>query len=215
MTKNKRSNYLIDKPFQIGFISRYVVIIIMVTILVFLATGTYYWIVSSFGKFKLDTAVTYSKRGYLTFNGKKIYNYDKEKIQLYEDVDEFDQEIYRCYRTYEESTTRYKTGDIIETVDVTGLEPVIGKITKYTTRFKIIFFPLLWAGIVLVLVISIFSLFFSHRMAGPIYRLRISLDKMLSGDNDFKIRVRKNDFFVNIIERLEKLRQKTAEKKGK
>jgi len=38
--------------------------------------------------------------------------------------------------------------------------------------------------------------------------MRVSLDRMLAGDFDFKIRVRKNDFFINIVEKLEQLRLK-------
>ncbi len=49
-------------------------------------------------------------------------------------------------------------------------------------------------------------------MAGPIYRMRISLDRMLQGDYDFKINVRKTDYFITIVEKLEKLRQKIARK---
>jgi hypothetical protein len=45
-------------------------------------------------------------------------------------------------------------------------------------------------------------------MAGPVYRMRISLDRMLAGDYDFKIRVRRNDFFRNIVEKIELLRMK-------
>jgi hypothetical protein len=50
-------------------------------------------------------------------------------------------------------------------------------------------------------------------MAGPIYRIRVSLDRMLSGDNDFIIKVRKNDFFQNIVDKLEQLRQQIIKKK--
>ncbi|MBR3731897.1 MAG: hypothetical protein IKN25_04545, partial [Spirochaetales bacterium] len=46
------------------------------------------------------------------------------------------------------------------------------------------------------------------KMAGPIYRIRVSLDRMNSGDLDFKIRARQGDFFLNIVEKLEHFRIK-------
>ncbi|MCK4799235.1 MAG: hypothetical protein KAT05_17815 [Spirochaetes bacterium] len=208
MAKSRRSNYLIDKPFQLGFISRYVIIIIITIIAAFLATFCYYWIDSYIGKFKLNQSVIYMRRGHLTFQGKKIYDYSKEKIKVYEDIDEFDNKVFKCYQSFDVSTTRYETGDIVLNVAEADLKPEIGSIKIPTSRFKMIFFPLLWTGVALIIIISIFSLFFSHRMAGPIYRMRVSLDRMLAGDNDFKVRIRKNDFFVNIVDRLEQLRQK-------
>jgi hypothetical protein len=48
-------------------------------------------------------------------------------------------------------------------------------------------------------------------MAGPIYRLRLCLDRMLEGDYDFVVKLRTKDFYQNIADRLEKLRQKLSE----
>lgn len=213
MAKTRRTNYLIDKPFQIGFILRYVVIIISTIIIAFLLTGFYFWFVSSIGKFKLDTAVTYIERGQQTFQNKKIFKYDKDNIKVYEDYDNnTKKKIYKCYQTYDVSTVKYQVDEIIPNIDESALEPDIGPITKTTTRFNIILFPLIWTGLSLIIIITLYSLFFSHRMAGPIYRIRVSLDRMLQGDMDFKVKVRKNDYFVNIVDRLEQLRQKFKDK---
>jgi len=201
---NKRKNYLIDKDFQLGFIFRFVVIIIITIVGAFFITGAYYWIVSNVGDLKLDTTIIYNKRDYIKFDGKQVYDYPKEMIQIYEDKDLNGKTVYRCYNPFQSG---YKKGDIIENVDKHQIQPVIGMVSKSTTRFNIIFFPLLYTGIALLIIISIFSLFFSHRMAGPIYRLRISLDRMLTGDLDFKIACRKKDFFLNIVDRLERFRQ--------
>ena len=204
MGKNKRSNYLIDKSFQLGFILRFMLIIIVSIAIVFFATVLYYYIVSNVGEFKLNTSLTYSRRGYIEHQGNQVYNYDKEQIEVYE-KSESGNKVYICYNNKQNSN--YKVGDIVPDVIESSLEKKIGPVTRTTTRFRIIFYPLLFTGLVSIILISLYSLFFSHRMAGPIYRMRVSLDRLLSGDYDFVIKVRKNDFFINIVERLEKLRQ--------
>lgn len=210
MAKSKRSNFLIDKPFQLGFIFRYLVIIILTVIVVLALIAGYYWFVSNYGEFKLNTIITYTSRGYIKDQGKQIYEFDKEKILVIEEMDQSGNIIYKCYNPF--SSKKYKTGDIIENLSKNDLKPQIGSINRTTTRFWIILYPLIITGGVLIIIISIYSLFFSHRMAGPIYRMRISLDRMLQGDYDFKINVRKTDFFITIVDKLEKLRQKIARK---
>ncbi len=209
---HKRKNYLIDKDFQLGFIFRFVVIIIITVIGAFAVTGIYYWIVSNVGDLKLDTTIIYNTRDYIKTDGKQVFDYPKEMIQVYEDHDASGNIVYKCYNPFQ---SKYNKGDVIENVSRSELQPVIGMVSKSTTRFNIIFFPLLYTGIALALIISIFSLFFSHRMAGPIYRIRVSLDRMLTGDLDFKISCRKHDFFLNIVDRLEKFRQMVVEERKK
>ncbi len=211
MAKSKRSNYLIDKPFQLGFITRFLVIILITIFFIYLVVGFYYWFISSIGELKYDVNVIYSKRDYIKFKGNQVYDYPKEKIEIYKEITD-GKVIYKCYKPY---LSNYKQGDIIQNVSEADLKKLIGKVDKTTTPFKMIFFPLLWTCIALILIISIYSLFFSHRMAGPIYRIRVSLDKMLASDYDFKIKARKTDFFLNIVTRLDELRQKILNLKAK
>ena len=109
-----------------------------------------------------------------------------------------------------QANTAYESDAVIELTneDVKLLEVVRGPFEKQTQRFFIIVPPLLVTCLILMVIIAVYSLFFSHKMAGPVYRMRISLDRMLTGDYDFKIRVRKNDFFRNIVEKIELLRMK-------
>ena len=106
--------------------------------------------------------------------------------------------------------TAYESDAVIELTseDIKLLEVVRGPFEKQTQRFFIVVPPLLITCLILMVIIAVYSLFFSHKMAGPVYRMRISLDRMLTGDYDFKIRVRKNDFFRNIVEKIELLRMK-------
>lgn len=210
MAKSKRSNFLIDKPFQLGFIFRYLIIIILTIILVLVIIAAYYWVTSNIGEYKLNTSITYITRGNQKFQGKQIFDYEKEKIYVIEDMDDNGNIVYKCHKSF--NSEKYKVGDVVENISKDDIKPVIGPVNRTTTRFKIIIFPLILAGIFLIVIISIYSLFFSHRMAGPIYRIRISLDRMLQNDYDFKIKVRKTDFYITIVEQLEKLRQKIAKK---
>jgi hypothetical protein len=212
VSKSKRSNYLIDKPFQLGFITRYVLIIIITIIIVFGLTGLYYWYLSNISELKLNTSLTYIVQGNMKKEGKQVYSYDKEKIEVYKDA-ENGKPIYKLYKTFSASEKQYTPDQVIENVDEKQLQPKIGPVTKHTDRFEIITPTLIATAVILILVISIYSLFFSHRMAGPIYRIRVSLDRLLTGDYDFKIQVRKKDFFINIVNKLEELRQQIIKKK--
>ncbi len=55
VAKSKRSNFLIDKPFQLGFIFRYLVIILLTIIIVLALIAAYYWFISNIGEYKLNT----------------------------------------------------------------------------------------------------------------------------------------------------------------
>ncbi|MEI6631417.1 MAG: methyl-accepting chemotaxis protein [bacterium] len=83
-----------------------------------------------------------------------------------------------------------------------NITPVIGKI-----------------GIVLLLglpVISIllllWGLVISHRIAGPIYRLEQELDKISKGDFSLRIRFRKKDELASIAQGINKVLDKIGEK---
>ena len=203
MAKSKRTNYLIDKPFQIGFIVKYVLVLIITIVIFFGIVALYYFQSSFLGTNFLDQNITVQTRGQIkTQDGYPVYLYDKEKIQVYKKSGN----SYFCYKSFE--NPNYTADDAVIGVSEKDLEPLYGSIPKQTKMFYLVIFPLLWMFIIIVVIISVYSLFFSHRMAGPIYRIRVSLERMLANDYDFKIRVRKNDFFINIIDKLELLRQK-------
>jgi methyl-accepting chemotaxis protein len=71
--------------------------------------------------------------------------------------------------------------------------------------FQVVFVPLLAANL-LVLIISVpFSLLYSHKIAGPIYRFEQSFDLLLSGDNNFMIVLRKRDEFKYLADKMNAL----------
>lgn len=61
-----------------------------------------------------------------------------------------------------------------------------------------------------------YTLLFSHRIAGPIYRINAVLRKMLEGEYPDKVTLRRGDFFHDTAELLEQLSRKAmrGEEKG-
>ncbi len=226
--KNKRGNYLIDKPFQISFILRFLVVILVTVALCFVAFAVYYFQDSLLGINKLNQDIEIIKRGYSTITGFQegsiIYTYDMGTktyddgfgneieqeigIEVYKEIDESGNVKYICFNPL--SSADFKKGDEVSNVDPTRLTKKEGQVKKRTKMFFLVIGPLSIMCLAIMIIISIYSLFFSHRMAGPVYRMRVSLDRLLAGDFDFKIKIRKKDFFQNIVDRLELLRQKVV-----
>ena len=205
MAKLKRQNYLIDKTFQLGFIGKYLMIILLTVVFCFGFVAFYYYQATLFGSKRLDQNVEIKTRSFTTAEGYKIFKYEKEQIDIYEKTENGVTEYY-CLNPYDNETI--KVGQIVNNVDINELTP--GSITsiKVTNLFSIIIFPLIWTCIAVMVIIGTYTLFFSHRIAGPIYRMKISLDRMLAGDYDFKIKVRKNDFHLELVDKMEQLRLK-------
>jgi methyl-accepting chemotaxis protein len=70
----------------------------------------------------------------------------------------------------------------------------------------------IWPVMLLSVIISgvvmcIFGLFLSHKMAGPAYRLRKDIAKMANGDLERKISLREKDYFQSIATDMDYLRQ--------
>jgi methyl-accepting chemotaxis protein len=74
-----------------------------------------------------------------------------------------------------------------------------------SSLFNVVLTPLIAANL-LVLIISVpFSLLYSHKIAGPIYRLQQSLDLLLSGEMDFMIKLRRRDEFKYLADKMNAL----------
>jgi hypothetical protein len=61
----------------------------------------------------------------------------------------------------------------------------------------------------------VYTLVFSHRIAGPVYRINAVLRQMLQGEYPDKVTLRRGDFFHDTAELLESLSQKAAGDRGK
>ncbi len=77
--------------------------------------------------------------------------------------------------------------------------------TNVAGLFQIILTPLIVANLIVLCVIIPYSLFYSHKVAGPIYRLEQSMDMLLGGDMDFIITLRRNDEFRYLADKMNAL----------
>ncbi len=71
---------------------------------------------------------------------------------------------------------------------------------------------LIWPVMLLSVIVSgaaiyIFGLFFSHKMAGPVYRLRTDIAEMTDGDLERKVSLREKDYFQLLATDINCLRQ--------
>ena len=77
--------------------------------------------------------------------------------------------------------------------------------TDVSSLFKIVLIPILAANMLILCIIVPYSLVYSNKVAGPVYRFQKSLDLLLEGQLDFMIRLRKKDEFKNIAEKMNAL----------
>jgi signal transduction histidine kinase len=70
--------------------------------------------------------------------------------------------------------------------------------------------------IILLLVlfgVGIAALLFSHRIVGPIFRIKRYIDMLADGQDIPPVKIRKNDEFQDVADSLERLRQRIASMK--
>lgn len=68
-------------------------------------------------------------------------------------------------------------------------------ISFLTNQQYMLSISILVVGIVLIVVLSIYGYFLSHRIAGPIYSIQKSLEKYNGNEADLIFHLRKDDFF--------------------
>jgi hypothetical protein len=78
------------------------------------------------------------------------------------------------------------------------------QLNMYTIQFNAV---VTLSALYLVL-ITIFSIFKSHKMAGPVFSIKRSLQRMAAGEPIEKVRVRKGDEFQELVEVLNEVIQK-------
>ncbi len=61
----------------------------------------------------------------------------------------------------------------------------------------------IWPALIIIaLVIGIHSIFITHKVFGPLYRLRKSLQQMQEGDLSFEAKIRNKDYLIEYIDEL-------------
>ncbi|MBW2645608.1 MAG: hypothetical protein JRE23_05440 [Deltaproteobacteria bacterium] len=70
---------------------------------------------------------------------------------------------------------------------------------------------LLHFSVPVLLVIGVLVIIFSHRIVGPIYRVKRALDDLIAGKDVQEIRFRENDEFQSLVPRINKVIQLVKE----
>ena len=78
----------------------------------------------------------------------------------------------------------------------------------YFNAFQLYWPPIVFTGVLNLVLIIIFGLFYSHRMAGPIHNIKRSLAELVDNGEPRPIRVRKGDHFQDLAELLNQLIEK-------
>jgi sensor histidine kinase YesM len=77
--------------------------------------------------------------------------------------------------------------------------------TTVAGLFQVILMPLIAANLIVLCIVIPYSLVYSHKVAGPIYRLEQSMELLINGDMDFIITLRKNDEFKYLADKMNAL----------
>ncbi len=83
------------------------------------------------------------------------------------------------------------------------------QLNTYTIQFDAV----ITLSVLYLVLITIFSIFKSHKMAGPIYNIKRSIDKLIHGDNVDPIKIRKGDEFQELVQILNKAIQQRLNSK--
>lgn len=87
---------------------------------------------------------------------------------------------------------------------------------KPLNSFDLLWQPLVYISLLYLVLIAVFGLFITHKMAGPVYRIKKTLDEASSGKleiKDLKFRLRKNDELKDLVDALNKFLDKVSYKK--
>lgn len=69
--------------------------------------------------------------------------------------------------------------------------------------------------VIFLAITFLISIFLSHRIAGPLYKLRKSLEEITKGNFDARITFRKNDHFTELQDTFNEMAEQLAIKKWK
>ncbi|MFP4550225.1 MAG: hypothetical protein ACLFNT_05430 [Spirochaetales bacterium] len=71
-----------------------------------------------------------------------------------------------------------------------------------TTRLELILPPILINNVLLAIVLALLAVRYSHRFAGPLYRMSTDIRRVLAGEENVRIRLRKNDELRELASRI-------------
>ena len=70
---------------------------------------------------------------------------------------------------------------------------------------RVILPPLLLNDLAIMLLFIVLGILATHRIAGPVYRIEIDIERVLAGEKGVRVRTRKGDAFPDLAERVNEL----------
>ena len=70
---------------------------------------------------------------------------------------------------------------------------------------RVILPPLLLNDLAIMLLIIVLGIRATHRIAGPVYRIEVDIERVLAGEKGVRVRTRKRDAFPDLAERVNQL----------
>ncbi len=74
-----------------------------------------------------------------------------------------------------------------------------------TSRMNIVLTPLLINNLCIMVIIAVLGVFFSHRIAGPLYRIQLVIDEVLEGNYERRVQLRPRDFGQELADKVNSL----------
>jgi len=81
----------------------------------------------------------------------------------------------------------------------------IENIKGVDSRFTLIIWPLIINTLIFIIITIVCGIFYSQRLASPVHKIRIALDRIIAGDSDFEVRLRETDAFQSIGQKINTL----------
>lgn len=78
----------------------------------------------------------------------------------------------------------------------TAIQPSL----SFTRVFEVLWLPLLISGLLGCLLVAVLGIFFSHRIAGPLFNLKRMMQQVEDGNLDVKMCIRNHDEFHDVEE---------------
>jgi len=89
--------------------------------------------------------------------------------------------------------------------DMIYLTNALSETVAFTKTFEVLWLPLFLSSMIGSLVVLVFGLFYSHRLAGPLFNLKRTMSKVTQGEWNVTVGIRKNDEFHDVKESLDDL----------
>jgi len=165
MARNKRTQLVVDKHFQLRFVGSFLLSVLMALVIFTLLVGLYYWFSNMAGENLF--------REFITIDRQVI----EERLILEEGVE--------------------------KTVKVPSTRTILG-----VKRWELVLPAILINNLVIMIILTIFGIRYSHRIAGPVFRINSDIDKVLQGKTGIRIKLREKDRLQQVALKVNKLIQR-------